>query len=363
MAVRISVDAMGGDKGLGSTIPAVVKFLGDHPDAKIYLVGLEPEILEALSTNGTVPNERLKVVAATQTVTMDDPVEVALRKKKDSSMRLAVNLLKSGEADACVSGGNTGALMAISRYVLGTLPGVSRPAICMYIPNRKGGATYMLDLGANVDCEPSHLRQFALMAHVLLTSSGEKRTASIGLLNIGTEDLKGNLLVKNTAALLRLDHSAGKINFYGNVEGKDIFEGTVDIVVCDGFVGNVALKVIEGLAVFFVSTLKEELTKGLRNLTGAFLAKNGLRAFSRKLKPSRYNGGNLLGLRGLVFKSHGSADEEAFYWAIKRAYDSVHANALQKLAIQLQSEYDDAVIPVIGSLELSENQSPERTQS
>lgn len=343
------MDAMGGDHGLRSTIPAVVRFLGDHSDAEIYLVGLEPEILAALSANGMVPNERLKIVAATQTITMDDPLEIALRKKKNSSMRLAVDLLKSDAADACVSGGNTGALMAISRYVLGTLPGVSRPAICMYIPNRKGGATYMLDLGANVDCDPKHLRQFALMAHVLLTSSGENSAPSIGLLNVGAEDLKGNLLVKNTAALLRLDHSAGKINFHGNVEGKDIFDGTVDIVVCDGFVGNVALKVMEGLAVFFVSTLKEELTKGLRNLIGAFLAKNGLRAFSRKLKPSRYNGGNLLGLRGLVFKSHGGADEEAFYWAIKRAYDSVQADTLQKLATQLQFECDAAATAMVAA--------------
>ena len=194
---------------------------------------------------------RLSVAHATEVVAMDDPIEVALRRKKDSSMRVAIELVKDGQADVCVSAGNTGALMAISRYVLKTMADVDRPAICSILPNQKGGPTYMLDLGANVDCEPHHLHQFAIMGAVLFEAMEGSAARRIGLLNIGTEEIKGNEVVKATAPLLRADHERGMLNFYGNVEGNDIFKGTVDVVVCDGFVGNVTLKAVEGVSRFF----------------------------------------------------------------------------------------------------------------
>ncbi len=209
---------------------------------------------------------------------MDDPVEVALRRKKDSSMRVAINLVKDGQAQACVSAGNTGALMAISRYVLKTIPGVDRPAICTFIPNQKDGPTYMLDLGANVDCEPQHLHQFALMGSVLVSVMEDIPNPTVGLLNVGEEDIKGNDVVKQTAKLLRADHEQGVLNFYGNVEGNDIFKGTTDIVVCDGFVGNVVLKASEGLGRFVKSVLTTEFKSNPLNLLGALIARGAIKS-------------------------------------------------------------------------------------
>jgi glycerol-3-phosphate acyltransferase PlsX len=262
---------------------------------------------------------------------MDDSIEVALRRKKDSSMRVAVNLVKEGQASAAVSAGNTGALMAVSRYVLKTIPGVDRPAICTILPNQKDGPTYMLDLGANVDCEPQHLHQFALMGSALVSAMEGKPRPTVGLLNVGEEEIKGNEVVKQTAELLHADHEKGLINFYGNVEGNDIFEGTTDIVVCDGFVGNVTLKASEGLGRFVKIVLTSEFKKGFFNKLGALIAYGAIKALSRRLNPSRYNGASLLGLRGLVFKSHGGADAYAFEWAIQRAYDAAKYDVLSRI--------------------------------
>lgn len=313
---------MGGDHGPGVTIPAALAFAKAEADAELILVGREDVIHAELKRLKSQNHPRISVVHANEVVTMDDSLEVAMRKKKDSSMRVAIQLVKEGRAHACVSAGNTGALMAISRYVLKTLSGVDRPAICSILPNQKDGPTYMLDLGANVDCEPHHLQQFALMGSVLVTAMEGTPNPTVGLLNVGTEDIKGNDLVKQTARLLRADHDKGLINFFGNVEGNDIFKGTTDIVVCDGFVGNVTLKASEGLARFVKTVVTTEFKRTPLSMLGAVIARGALAAISRRLNPSRYNGASLLGLRGLVFKSHGSADAYSYEWAIRRAYDA-----------------------------------------
>jgi len=323
---------MGGDHGPSVTIPAAVSFANHEPDAELILVGQEEAIRAELKKHNAEGHPRLSFVHATEVVTMDDPVEVALRRKKDSSMRVAITLVKDGRAQACVSAGNTGALMAVSRYVLKTIPGVDRPAICTLIPNQKNAATYMLDLGANVDCEPHHLHQFALMASALVSALEEKPSPTVGLLNIGEEDIKGNEVVKQTALLLRADHQKRVLNFYGNVEGNDIFEGTTDIVVCDGFVGNVVLKASEGLGRFVKSALTAEFKSNPLNMLGALIARGAIRSFSRRMNPSRYNGASLLGLRGLVFKSHGGENAYGYEWAIKRAYEAAKHDLLSNIS-------------------------------
>jgi glycerol-3-phosphate acyltransferase PlsX len=332
MTIKISIDCMGGDHGPSVTIPAAVSFVKREPGAELILVGLQDIIQAELRKSNAADHPRLSVVHAAEVVAMDDSVEVALRRKKDSSMRVAIALVKDGLADACVSAGNTGALMAVSRYILKTIPGVDRPAICTLIPNQKGAPTYMLDLGANVDCEPQHLQQFALMGSALVAALEEKARPTVGLLNIGEEDIKGNDVVKQTAALLRADHAKGVLNFYGNVEGNDIFEGTTDIVVCDGFVGNVVLKASEGLGRFVKTSLTAEFKSSPLNLLGALIARGAIKAFSRRMNPSRYNGASLLGLRGLVFKSHGGEDAYGYEWAIKRAFDAASHGALSRIS-------------------------------
>jgi glycerol-3-phosphate acyltransferase PlsX len=317
---------MGGDHGPSVTIPAALAFLKHQPEAQLILVGLEDQLHAELKKHHAAPSPRLSIKHASEVVAMDDPIEVALRRKKDSSMRVAIELVKDGGADVCVSAGNTGALMAISRYVLKTMADVDRPAICSILPNQKGGPTYMLDLGANVDCEPHHLHQFAIMGAVLFEAM-ERRRPSIGLLNVGTEEIKGNEVVKATATLLRADHERGVLNFHGNVEGNDIFKGTADVIVCDGFVGNVTLKAIEGLSRFVKQTLMETTLSKL----GALIARKSL----KKLNPESYNGAGLLGLKGLVFKSHGGASAFAFEWAIKRAYNAAQYNVQEQLSAMI----------------------------
>jgi glycerol-3-phosphate acyltransferase PlsX len=324
MTIKISIDCMGGDHGPSVTIPAAISFLKHEPEAELILVGLEDVLRAELKKHHAEANPRLSVLHASEVVAMDDPIEVALRRKKDSSMRVAVELVKDGRADVCVSAGNTGALMAVSRYVLKTMAGVDRPAICSILPNQKNGPTYMLDLGANVDCEPHHLHQFAIMGSVLFSAMEGVARPTIGLLNVGTEEIKGNEVVKATATLLRADHERGVLNFYGNVEGNDIFKGTTDVVVCDGFVGNVTLKAIEGLSRFVKTVFKESLL----SMLGAVLARGAL----KKLNPSRYNGASLLGLRGLVFKSHGGADAYSFEWALKRSFSAAKHNVQEQLS-------------------------------
>ena len=318
---------MGGDHGPSVTIPAAISFLKKQPEAELILVGLEDVLRAELKKHHADANPRLRIQHASDVVAMDDPVEVALRRKKDSSMRVAVELVKDGSANASVSAGNTGALMAVSRYVLKTMAGVDRPAICSILPNQKNGPTYMLDLGANVDCSPHHLHQFAIMGSVLFSAMEGVKKPTIGLLNVGTEEIKGNEVVKNTAALLRADHERGALNFHGNVEGNDIFKGTTDVVVCDGFVGNVTLKAIEGLSRYMKSVFKSSLL----SMLGALIARGAL----KKLNPERYNGAGLLGLKGLVFKSHGSANAYAFEWAIKRAYDAAKYNVQEQLSAMI----------------------------
>jgi glycerol-3-phosphate acyltransferase PlsX len=256
---------------------------------------------------------------------------VALRKKKDSSMRVAIEQVRDGKAAAAVSAGNTGALMAIARYVLKTMDGIDRPAIAGQMPNFKGGGTTMLDLGANVDCTPEHLLQFAVMGSALVSVLQNKDQPTVGLLNIGEEAIKGNEIIKKTGELLRSAGNSGDLNFYGNVEGNDIFKGTVDIVVCDGFVGNVALKASEGLATMIGGFLKNEFSRNIFTKIVAVLAYPVLSAFKNRVDHRRYNGAALLGLRGLVFKSHGSADEIAFETALNRAYDAGRNQLLDRV--------------------------------
>ncbi|WP_344762560.1 phosphate acyltransferase PlsX [Actimicrobium antarcticum] len=337
MTIKISIDCMGGDHGPSVTVPAAVSFANSEPNAELVLVGKEDAINAELKKLHCTSHPRITVVHASEVVAMDDTLEIALRRKKDSSMRVAVNLVKAGQAQACVSAGNTAALMAVSRYILKTIPGIHRPAICGIIPNQKNAPTYMLDLGANVDCEPQHLHQFAVMGSVLVAAMENIPRPTIGLLNVGEEDIKGNDVVKRTAALLRADHDKGVLNFYGNVEGNNIFEGTTDIVVCDGFVGNVTLKASEGLGRFVKNVLAAELKSSPLNMLGALLARGALKAISRRINPSRYNGASLLGLRGLVFKSHGSADKYGYEWAIKRAYDAANNDVLSRISATIAS--------------------------
>ena len=320
----LAVDCMGGDHGPRVTLVACRRFLDTHPDAKLLLVGL-PEALSSFS------HPRAQVVAASEVVAMDDPIEVALRRKKDSSMRVAIEQVKSGAAQAVVSAGNTGALMAIARYLLKTIDGIDRPAIAGRMPDFKGGGTTMLDLGANVDCAPEHLLQFAVMGSALVSVLQDNESPTVGLLNIGEEAIKGNEIIKKTGELLRSASQAGDLNFYGNVEGNDIFKGTVDIVICDGFVGNVALKASEGLATMIGGFLKTEFSRNIFTKIAALLAYPVLSAFKNRVDHRRYNGAALLGLRGLVFKSHGSADEVAFETALNRAYDAARNQLLDRV--------------------------------
>ncbi len=326
---------MGGDVGPAVTVAAAVSFAARETEVEFLLVGKESVVKEELRKLGALNHPRLQIIHAGETVEMDDTVEVALRRKKDSSMRVALNQVKEGAAQACVSAGNTGALMAVSRYVLKTMHGVDRPAICSILPNQKKLPTYMLDLGANVNCEPLHLHQFAIMGSALVSALENKPRPSVGLLNVGEEDIKGNDVVKKTAELLRADHERGLLNFYGNVEGHDIFQGTTDIVVCDGFVGNVTLKAAEGMGRFVKSTLTEAFKSSPLNMLGALLARGALKSISRTMNPSNYNGGSLLGLRGIVIKSHGSADKYSYEWAIRRAFDAAKNDVLARITSSL----------------------------
>ena len=327
MDVRVAIDCMGGDHGPRVTVPAALDYLRRVEDVSVVLVGLQDAIAAELRKHGAGNQPRLAVQHATEAVGMDEPPALALRAKKDSSMRVAVNLVKEGTAHACVSAGNTGALMAISRFVLKTLPDIERPAICSVLPTMKGH-TYMLDLGANVDCTAEHLLQFGVMGATLVSSVEDKARPTIGLLNIGSEDIKGNEVVKQAGELLR----ASGLNFHGNVEGDDIFKGTTDVVVCDGFVGNVALKTTEGLARMLRTYLHEEFNRNLLTKAAGIVSLPVINAFKRRVDPRRYNGASLLGLRGIVVKSHGAADRLAFRIAIGRAVDEARGGVLNHIS-------------------------------
>jgi phosphate acyltransferase len=327
-AITLAVDCMGGDRGVASTLPACSAFLENHPEAHLLLVGL-PDALGGFS------HPRARIVPASEVVAMDDPLEIALRKKKDSSMRVAIAQVKEGAAQAAISAGNTGALMAIARYVLKTLDGIDRPAIATQMPNILGKTTTVLDLGANVDCQPEHLFQFAIMGSALVSVLNNDDNPTVGLLNIGEEVIKGNEIIKKTGELLRSAAKNGDLNFIGNVEGNDIYTGAADIVVCDGFVGNVALKASEGLAKMIGQFLKDEFSRSIFTKTAAIGAYSVLNAFKDRVDHRRYNGAALLGLRGLVFKSHGSADALAFEAALNKAYEAASHGLLAKVQARI----------------------------
>jgi glycerol-3-phosphate acyltransferase PlsX len=318
---------MGGDHGPHVTVPAALEFQARQPDVEIVLVGQPEPIARELATLGRKPDARLRVQAASEVVAMDEALATALRVKKDSSMRVMANLLKDGAAHAAVSAGNTGALMAISRFVLKTLPGIDRPAIATVIPTMRASRTYVLDLGANVDCTAEHLLQFGVMGAMLVAAVEHKEQPLVGLLNIGVEDIKGNETVKRAAELLR----GSGLNFAGNVEGDDIFKGTCDVVVCDGFVGNAVLKAVEGVLQMMSRNLKEEFARTALTRLSALAAMPVLRAFRDRMDHRRYNGASLLGLKGIVIKSHGSADVYAFGQALERAVEEVRNEVPQRI--------------------------------
>jgi glycerol-3-phosphate acyltransferase PlsX len=318
---------MGGDHGPEVTVRAALEFVRKHDDVRAILVGIEENIHPFL---GNVDGLSLVVRHASEVVTMDESPALAIRNKKDSSMRVAIDLVKSGEADACVSAGNTGALMAISRFVLKMLPGIDRPAICAILPT-VSGHVHVLDLGANVDCSPEHLLQFGIMGASLVGAIEHKDRPTVGILNIGEEDIKGNDVVKRAAELLK---DSG-LNFVGNVEGDGLFKGDAEVVVCDGFVGNVALKASEGLVQMLASFLRQEFGRNLLTRFAALVALPVVRHFKHRVDPRRYNGACLLGLRGIVLKSHGSADVLSFGNALDRAADAVRTGVLERISLRV----------------------------
>ncbi len=331
MASTIALDCMGGDHGVSVTVAAAARFLLRNQQAQLILVGQEAAIASQLGPQGLRGHPRVRVVHAEQVVGMDEAPASALRGKRQSSMRSAINLVHSGEAGACVSAGNTGALMAMARFVLKTLPGVERPAIASWVPTLRGRSC-VLDLGANVDCQPLHLLQFGIMGSALFSAVDGNPRPSVGLLNIGEEEIKGNEVVKQAGELLK----ASALNYFGNVEGDDIYKGTTDVVVCDGFVGNIFLKSSEGLARMLASYLREEFQRNLFTRLSALAALPVIKAFRHRVDPRRYNGASLLGLRGVVVKSHGSADSHALEMAMSRAWNEASGGLLQQIADRLQ---------------------------
>lgn len=328
--ITIALDAMGGDHGAVVTVPAALKALEREPDLKLILVGRRGDLDAELKRCGASESDRLTIHHASEVVGMDEPPADALRKKKDSSMRVAINLVKDGAAQAAVSAGNTGALMATARFVLKTLPGIDRPAIVTTLPSTRGHV-HVLDLGANVDCTPEQLQQFAVMGSILVSAVDGKEKPSVALLNIGAEDIKGNEIVKQTNELLR----ASRLNYRGYVEGDEIYNGDVDVIVCDGFVGNVALKTSEGLARMIAQFMREEFKRNLLTKLAALVALPVLKAFRRRVDPRRYNGATLIGLNGIVIKSHGGADSLAFRQAIFEAMAEVRNDVPARIGREL----------------------------
>ncbi|HFC52852.1 MAG TPA: phosphate acyltransferase PlsX [Gammaproteobacteria bacterium] len=328
----VAVDAMGGDHGPTVTVPAALELLEEIPSLSILLVGNQDTLQQLLGKHGTKPHGRLQVVHASQQVEMDDLPSHALRNKKDSSMRVSINLVKEGRAQACVSAGNTGALMATARFVLKTLPGVDRPAICTALPAIEGHV-HVLDLGANVDLSPEHLFQFAVMGAELTSAVDGKPSPSIGLLNIGEEEIKGNEVVKEAGRLL----ADSGLNYAGFVEGDDIFKGSVDVVVCDGFVGNVMLKTTEGVGRLIAHFLRQEFRRTLLSRLAALVAMPVMNRLRARIDHRTYNGASLVGLRGIVIKSHGNADSFSFGNAIREAMLEVNKGVPGKIEARLEN--------------------------
>tara|TARA_B110000114_G_scaffold1909_1_gene1814 strand:- start:1028 stop:2011 length:984 start_codon:yes stop_codon:yes gene_type:complete len=324
---------MGGDFGPSVTIPASLKVLKKYENISIVLVGNSDEITQILKKKKSLNHPRITIYNATQVVGMDELPQSALKNKKDSSMRVSINLVKEGVVDACVSAGNTGALMATARFVLRMLPGIDRPAISSELPNANG-TTCMLDLGANADCTPEQLLQFGIMGSILTNVLHKKNNPSIGLLSNGSESMKGSEVVKKSAELFRNSH----LNFHGNVEGDDIFKGTTDVVVCDGFTGNISLKTTEGLAQMMANFLTLEFKRNLLTKISALIALPVLKRFKKRLDPRRYNGASFLGLNGVVVKSHGGADEFAFIHALETTISESENDVISKIKDQLKVE-------------------------
>lgn len=335
--VRIALDAMGGDFGVPVVVPAAVEFLREDPGVELILVGRE-ELIRRQLDGLAADVSRLRVRHASEEVGMDELPSRALRNKKDSSMRVAIDLVKRGEADACVSAGNTGALMATARFVLKTLPLIDRPAIMTALPSMRG-RTWVLDLGANVDCTAEHLFQFAVMGAEAITAVAGVERPKVGLLNIGQEEIKGNEQVKQAHELL----AQSSLHYVGYVEGDGIYDGEVDLVVTDGFVGNVALKSSEGVARMIRQFLREGFRRNPWNMIAGFIALPVLKSISSKIDPRRYNGASLLGLRGIVIKSHGGADTMAFKNAIRIAEKAVHTDIPNRIARQVEAQLEQRV--------------------
>lgn len=331
MDVTIALDAMGGDHGPTEIIPSALHVLSKHDNLHLVLVGQEEILLKVLVENNAVPNEQISIRHASETVEMHELPSRALRKKKDSSMRVAINMVHEGEAQACVSAGNTGALMAISRFVLKMLPGIDRPAICSTMPALEGH-THLLDLGANVDSSSEQLLQFAVMGSELASAAENLDNPTVALLNIGSEEMKGNDRVKLASTLLTDSH----LNYVGFAEGTDIYSGKFDVIVCDGFVGNIALKASEGVATLMSQHAKNAFQKSFYGRLAALVTMPVLRDIRRKLDPRRYNGASLLGLRGIVVKSHGSADKLSFAHAIEEAIVEVEKNVPERISARLE---------------------------
>jgi glycerol-3-phosphate acyltransferase PlsX len=329
--MRIALDAMGGDHGPATVVPAAVAALRRHPDLHLILVGKEQALEKALASYNGVQSDRLAIRHSSQEVGMDEAPSQALRTKKDSSMRVAIDLVKGGAADACVSAGNTGALMATARFVLKMLPGIERPAICSAMPATRGHS-HVLDLGANVDSTPEQLLQFALMGVALTGAVDNKPAPSVALLNVGVEEIKGHDQVKGAAALL----ARSNLNYVGFVEGDDIYEGAVDVIVCDGFVGNIALKASEGVARMLMHFARDEFLRTPLSRLAGWVSKPVLRAVMERLDPRQYNGASLLGLRGIVIKSHGGADAISFANAIEEAMLEVKKGIPERISGGLQ---------------------------
>lgn len=339
--VTIALDAMGGDIGPDAVVPAAVKVLRRHSDIRIILVGQEQVLEQKVAEFDGELSARLLIHHASEIVAMDELPSVALRKKKDSSMRVCIDLVKDKQADACVSAGNTGALMATSRFVLKMLPGIDRPAIITHLPSLNGH-TFMLDLGANVDSTAEHLRDFAVMGAELAKAVENIENPKVALLNVGEEEIKGNEQVKKAAALL----AQSDLNYVGYAEGDDIFTSDLDVIVCDGFVGNIALKSSEGVAKMISQTIKKEFKSNLYSMLVALLAAPILRSFRKTFDPGRYNGASLLGLRGIVIKSHGGADAEAFAYAIEIAIREVEKQVPQAICSHLEALMQQSKIEV-----------------
>jgi phosphate acyltransferase len=331
--ITIAVDAMGGDHGPRVTVPAALTALKREPKLRIVLVGLGEHLRPLIDGADGALGDRIRIREATQVVTMDEKPQDALRKKKDSSMRVAIDLIKAGEVDACVSAGNTGALMATGKFVLKTIDGIDRPAIISRIRARHGH-THMLDLGANSECTAEHLLQFAVMGTIVATDMHGIEKPRVGVLNIGEEEMKGDSVVQDAARLL----SASTLNYVGFVEGDDIFSGEVDVVVTDGFTGNVALKTMEGLANMLVSAVKTEYTRNPLRYFGAAVSWPVLRSLRREFDPRTYNGASMVGLNGVVIKSHGGADVTSFGNAIRVGYIEAQKGVPTQIANLLKAQ-------------------------